>query len=331
MSSWNVLDVFAGAGGLSYGFKAAGFDVVAGVEWDADSAATYRRSHPDAKLHEEDVAGVVFAQYRGVVDVVVGGPPCQPWSIGGLRRGVEDPRDGIPQFVRAVREVAPTVFVMENVAGLARLSTSGLLQEVLDLLRTLRYTVDHRVLHAAEYGVPQARDRLVVVGVRPGITFDWPDPTHGDGRALPKPSAREVIGLEAVGEPNPSIVTYAKYPSLRPDPYHGHLWNGGGRPINLERPAPTLLASMGGNKTPWVDRLGIVPEYHTHLMRGGSPRSGLVPGARRITVTEAAALQSFPPAFVFEGKRSSQYRQVGNSVPPQLAEVVARCLAGCLA
>ncbi|MGH9071443.1 MAG: DNA cytosine methyltransferase, partial [Acidimicrobiales bacterium] len=242
----------------------------------------------------------------------------------------DDPRDGIPQFVRAVAAVAPTAFLMENVAGLARSSNARLLQLVLDDLRGLGYTVDHRVLHAADYGVPQARDRLVVVGVRPGIAFQWPDATHGAGRALPHRTAGEVVESEPAGDPNPSIVTYAKAPSLRPDAYHGHLWNGGGRPIDLARPAPTLLASMGGNKTPWVDTLGIVSKYHAHLLGGGSPQSGQVPGARRITATEAAALQSFPAGFVFEGKRSSQYRQIGNSVPPQLARSVAEALAASL-
>jgi DNA (cytosine-5)-methyltransferase 1 len=108
------------------------------------------------------------------------------------------------------------------------------------------------------------------------------------------------------------------------------LFNGGGRPIDLTDLAPTLLASMGGNKTPWVDTLGIVPGYHAHLAAGGEPRIGMVPGARRITVAEAAALQTFPDGMIFAGPRSSQYRQVGNAVPPLLAREVGRALVGYL-
>ena len=123
-----VIDLFAGAGGLSLGFVQEGFQIVGAVEFDADSAATYRmlHSHPGAvgtepvKLHEQDICDVDFAQYRGELDAVIGGPPCQPWSLGGLRRGQSDPRDGIPQFARALHEAAPDAFVMENVAGLAR-------------------------------------------------------------------------------------------------------------------------------------------------------------------------------------------------------------------
>lgn len=125
-----------------------------------------------------------------------------------------------------------------------------------------------------------------------------------------------------MGHPNPSIVTYARRPDLRPNPYDGHVYNGGGRPIDLSKPAPTLLASMGGNKTPWIDTLGIVPEYHAHLVSGGAPRTGQVPGARRITVEEAALLQTFPPGMYFAGRRSSCYRQIGNAVPPLLAQAI---------
>ncbi len=187
----------------------------------------------------------------------------------------------------------------------------------------LDYDVSWQVVQAADFGVPQNRRRLFVVGVRPGMKFGWPVPTHGPGRPTPYITAGEFVRSEPRGDPNPSIITYAKNPSLRPDPYHGHVYNGGGRPINLARPAPTMLATMGGNKTPWVDTLDIAPAYHAHLLAGGEPREGTVVGARRITVAEAAGLQSFPHWAHFFGKRSSQYRQVGNAVPPLMAEAIA--------
>lgn len=325
-----MVDLFAGAGGLSLGFTAAGFDPVLAVEADADAAATYATAHPGTRLVVGDIAEHDFSPLRGTVDVVVGGPPCQPWSLGGLRRGAADPRDGLPQFRRVVAEVRPRAFVMENVAGLTRGATRPAFEEAVVALADLGYVVDHRVLQAADHGVPQRRERCFVVGVRPGASFAWPVPTHGPGRRRPHRAVGAVVGAEPVGVGNASIVTYARNPSLRPDPYHGQVFNGGGRPLDLDRPAPTLLASMGGNKTPWVDRDGIVPDYHRHLRDGGPPRAGTVPGARRITVAEAAAIQTFPRSMRFAGARSSQYRQVGNAVPPRLAEVVARSLRATL-
>jgi DNA (cytosine-5)-methyltransferase 1 len=351
VSPFTTIDLFAGAGGLSLGFERAGFAPVGAVELDADAAATYRgtvgrpgRGAPEVVQH--DICGVDFTAFRGV-DAVIGGPPCQPWSLGGLRRGHADPRDGIPQFARAVHEAAPAVFVMENVAGLVRGAARSAFDRILAVLggrrplsdlmgegvmpgARLDYQVTARVLDAADLGVPQSRRRLFVVGVRPGVDFAWPAATHGPGGPLPHRRAGDVVGPEPFGEPNRAIVTYAGRPSLRPDPYQGQVYNGGGRPIDPGRPAPTLLASMGGNKTPWVDTRGVVPGYHAHLRAGGAPRAGRVPGARRITVAEAAALQTFPAGTAFCGPRSSQYRQVGNAVPPALAAAVAARLAAAL-
>lgn len=352
-----VADLFAGAGGLSLGFAQEGFELAMAVELDADAVATCRTVHerfaenhgmPMAKLHQEDICSVDFTQYRGQLDVVIGGPPCQPWSLGGLRLGHADSRDGFPQFARALYEARPRTFVLENVAGLARGETRPAFELIAAVLagdRPLRlllgdlvpagarldYQVAHRVLNAADFGVPQKRQRLFMVGVSRGMAFSWPAPTHGPGRRYPHAPAGSAISAQCRGEPNPSVVTYATNPSTRPGPYHGHVYNGGGRPIDLSQPAPTLLASMGGNKTPWVDTLGIVLEYHAHLLRGGPPRTGTAPGARRITVAEAAALQSFPSWVRFSGSRSSQYRQVGNAVPPALARALAKALAASFA
>ncbi len=191
----------------------------------------------------------------------------------------------------------------------------------------LGYSTTWRVLEAADYGVPQKRRRLFIVGTKSPERFVFPPASHGSALRRAYRSAGSVIGHAAPsGKANTAIVTYALRPSLRPSAYHGQLYNGGGRPIELTKPAPTLLASMGGNKTPWVDTLGIAPEYHAHLLAGGSPRCGLVPGARRITVEEAALLQGFPAGTAFAGRPSSQYRQVGNAVPPALAEHVGLAL-----
>lgn len=321
-----ALDIFAGAGGLSVGLDQAGFDVVAGAEWDRDACETFAKAHPTADVIEGDVNTVSFLPWRREVELLVGGPPCQPWSTGGKRLGADDPRDGWPTFLRALRESRPRAFMAENVAGFGSGTGRGHFRALVTELEDLGFTVTAHIVNAADYGVPQKRRRLLIIGLRGG-TFMFPQPKFGPGRKRPWRVAGEFISESPIGTPNPSIVTYARSPDLRPNPYDGHVFNGGGRPIDLGRPAPTLLASMGGNKTPWVDTGQVVPAYHARLLAGGTPREGHVVGARRITVEEAALLQTFPAGMHFSGSRSSCYRQIGNAVPPLLAGEIGTALA----
>ncbi|MGH9105516.1 MAG: DNA cytosine methyltransferase [Acidimicrobiales bacterium] len=325
MAGIEALDLFCGAGGLSLGLGAAGVAVIAGVDCDEDSIETWAGAHPGGLALLGDVGRVDWRRFKGV-SLVVGGPPCQPWSVGGLRKGDRDERDGWPAFVAALRSLRPEAFLAENVAGLAE----GLMRprwgRLVHELGELGYGVAAQVVNAADYGVPQKRRRCIAVGLRGRRPFVFPPPTHGPGLPRPWAPSGSVVGPRAVGEPNPATVTYAAHPDIRKCPYAGHVFNGGGRPLDLAAPAPTLLASMGGNKTPWVDTCGVVPAYHAHLLSGGPPRSGPVEGARRITAEEAARLQSFPAGMTFVGRRSSRYRQVGNAVPPRLAEAVGGAL-----
>jgi DNA (cytosine-5)-methyltransferase 1 len=310
-----AIDLFAGAGGLSLGLHAAGFESVLAVEIMPDAVATYRATFPATEVRQQDIATVDFRPWKGV-DVVAGGPPCQPFSIGGLRRGRDDGRDFLPEFVRAVLEVRPRAFIMENVPGLA--SFGPYLRSVMAPLYDLYAVCEPQVLNAADYGVPQSRKRLIIVGSCEGAPFRLPP-----GRPDRRVPAGSILTREARGEPNPSKVVYAKNPDLRPNPYQGHLFNGGGRAIELDRPSPTILAAAGGNKTHFLDLGDHIPAYHWHLRLGGAARVGQLPDARRITVAESAALQSFPDWVQFKGSRSSQYTQVGNAVPPRLAQAVA--------
>lgn len=330
MTGLPALDLFCGAGGLSLGLARSGLVPVVANEIDGYACETYRSLHPETDLLHADIRQVSFRRLRGEVAVVAGGPPCQPFSIGGLRRGAADPRDGFPAFLRVLDEVRPDCVLIENVAGLGRGSTASYLRALLDELVGRGFVVSWATLAATDYGVPQRRQRVFIVGTR-AAKFEFPVPTHGPGRAQAWLPAGSVLSIEEpFGAPNPSIVTYARKPDLRPSPYDGLLFNGGGRAIDLAAPARTILASAGGNKTPFIDTLGVVPPYHAHLMVGGRPRSGRVEGARRITVAESAALQTFPPEARFAGPRSTQYTLVGNAVPPRLAEAVGRALAEAL-
>lgn len=335
------LDLFAGAGGLSIGLGEAGFEPVHAVEIMDDAARSYERWH-DIEVDRRRLEEIPDRELRAwgqSVQLVVGGPPCQPWSTGGLRLAEKDNRDGFPAMLRALRVIEPDAFLIENVAGIERGATRAYFCELIRTLGGLGYEVSSKTLDAADFGVPQHRHRTFIVGTR-SRKLTFPAPSHGPEGDLPWVSAGTVVGNIPQGDPNPSIVSYAKRPHLRPSPYDGLLFNGGGRPIDLSRPARTILASAGGNKTQFIDTEGVVPEYHALLWdeKAGKPRpdyakdvrSGQVLGARRITVQESGRLQSFPSEMVFSGTRSMQYTLVGNAVPPRLAAAVGKALKALL-
>jgi DNA (cytosine-5)-methyltransferase 1 len=324
-----TIDLFSGAGGLTLGLKEAGFHTVCAVEIDPNRVATFARHAPGADILTADIRSLDLFGYRGKLELVCGGPPCQPFSSGGLRRAADDERDMIPWFVRVVRDVKPPAFLMENVPGLVARDRLAYLTKVVRELEGLGYLVNWKVLNAADFGVPQKRRRLFVVGLR-NRRFVFPKETHGPGRPFPHVAVRDVLPTEPIGEPNPSKVFYAKVPDLRPSPYDGHLFNGGGRPIDRTQPCHTILASAGGNKTHFLDELCLVPEYHRHLAKGAAPRVGTLPGARRLTVAESALVQTFPRDIVFAGPRSAQYHQVGDAVPPLLAAAIGKALVSQL-
>lgn len=322
------IDLFCGAGGLTLGLREAGIETVCAIDFEPYRLATFASHSPKADIKNADIRSVSFLPYRGQVDIVCGGPPCQPFSSGGLRAAAGDRRDMLPEFLRVVREVQPWAFLMENVPGLTVGERSRYLAGVVAEFEALGYQVAWQILNAAHYGVPQKRRRLFVVGILDRL-FRFSLPTHGPGR-LPFVSVAEALRGCAEGEPNPSKVVFAKNPDLRPSPYDGHLFNGGGRAINLAQPCPTILASAGGNKTHFLDTRNLVPEYHAHLTRGVNPRSGTLAGAHRLTVEQSARIQTFPSGLTFAGPRSAQYHQVGDAVPPRLAAVIGRSLVAQL-
>ncbi|MGV3723038.1 MAG: DNA cytosine methyltransferase [Actinomycetota bacterium] len=324
------IDLFCGAGGLSLGLESAGFQCALALDRSEDACLTYERFFPDVALKNSSVDQVDLKPYRGEIALLAGGPPCQPFSSGGKRLSAGDGRDLLPSFIQAIETVRPTLFLMENVEGLQSGERRRYLTALMKTATELGYTVDWRVLSAADYGVPQKRRRLFVVGSSLG-PFKFPMPSHGPRSGKPYRRAGDFLSpTEIVGQPNSSKVTYALNPDIRPSPYDGHLFNGGGRPIDLEGLCPTILASAGGNKTPFIDSLGEVPKYHAELMAGHPPRAGELPGARRLTVAECARIQTFPEDSWFAGSRSSQYTQVGNAVPPLLAHHMGRALARML-
>lgn len=314
---------------MTIGFKRAGIIPLACVEHRRDAVVTYSGHTPAAEHFCTDIRRLSFTRYAGKIDVVYGGPPCQPFSTGGLRRATADTRNMFPEFARVLREVRPEAFVAENVQGLTTRNSIGYLASLIAEFEAMGYNVSWRVLHAADYGVSQKRRRLFIVGFRRG-NFRFPKPTHGPTTGKAYVASGSLISHDPIGEPPECPVVFARFPDPRKSPYAGHVYNGGGRPIDLKAPCHTILAAAGGYKTHWIDTLNVAVAYNRHLLEGGEPWVGEVPGARRMTVEESAIIQTFPREMRFFGSRSSQYTQVGDAVPPDLAEVVARAVVSQL-
>jgi DNA (cytosine-5)-methyltransferase 1 len=329
-----VISLFAGAGGMDLGFIQAGCQVLWANDLDEDCCETYR-SNIGPHIICNDISQINIDDIPEA-DLVIGGPPCQGFSVAG-KMDPSDPRSQLLWFfIRVVEAKRPAYFVMENVKALGTLKKWSLTRSaILAEFRRIGYKAQYAILNAADYGVPQLRERVFFIGTSSADhTVAFPRPTH-EGHWI---SAMDALqDLPPPGEPGnegecKAKITLAKKPVMRKSPYAGMLFNGQGRIIDLNRPAPTMHASMGGNKTPIIDlhQMDVPSEepwivrYHRQLMRGKPPGREEVPNyLRRITVREAARIQTFPDNFTFNGKPNSQYRQVGNAVPPRLAYRIA--------
>ena len=347
------VSVYSGAGGLDVGFIEAGFAPVFSIDIDSSAVATYEASMKrlcdriphlgvlEHQLHCGDINDHMPDLAAVSADVVVGGPPCQGFSVAG-KMDPSDPRSWhVWRFLDVVEAVGPTCFVMENVKALAE---NRRWTRLLDALRNradgLGYATEVLVLNASHYGVPQARERMFLVGIPRTARFEPPAPTT----AQHPPSVRDALStLPPWRNPGNDMlctarVTPAKIPVMRRSPYAGMLFNGAGRPMRLDQPAPTLPASMGGNRTPIIDQECLdgtdgcwVARYHAFLKAGGAPLHKVPERLRRLTVQEASAIQGFPADMEWRGSQSSIYRQIGNAVPPALGTTVALSLRSSLA
>lgn len=339
------ISLFSGAGGMDVGFKNAGFNIVAANELDKHACDTFRANHTDTSLFEGDINECATKLNTfGEVDVVFGGPPCQGFSVAG-KMDPDDPRSKlIFSFCSIVEDIQPKAFVMENVKSLGSLAKfEGVRTALISRLQKAGYTVTINILNAKDFGVPQSRERVFFIGVKNKYKPIFMHSFHKYKKVAP--TLRDV--LVPLGVPgsksNDRIcnakVTLAIKPVLRKSPYAGMLFNGQGRPLNPDGWASTLPASMGGNRTPIIDNNHLyngdaawVESYHQHLMSGGKSQ-GMhdVPSyLRRLTINEAALLQTFPPSYEFCGPSSRVYSQIGNAVPCGLASVVANCVKDSL-
>jgi DNA (cytosine-5)-methyltransferase 1 len=331
------VSAYSGCGGMDAGFRMAGFEPSWANDIDPYAAATYAEL-----LGDHIVVGDVESVERpklGSADVVIGGPPCQGFSVAG-KMDPRDPRSRhVQRFLDLVERVQPQAFVMENVKALAiSVRWSAVRGELQARAAGLGYSTSLLVLNAADFGVPQRRQRMFLLGVRGGSP---PEDMEGDATQVTVGDALSWLppyGADGNATKCRAVITPARRPVLRPTAHRGSLlFNGNGRPLNLDQAAPTLPASMGGNATPIVDQVEVetgtpswVVRYHERLLRGMEPARSVPPHLRRITVEEAAQLQSFPLGMAWHGPTGARFRQIGNSVPPLLSLAVADAVAAAM-
>ena len=360
--NWTAIDLFCGAGGLSEGFRQAGFRVLAGNDIDPFAADTFAASHAGAKLLPgpiEDISAHDLLSTAGInkgdLDCLIGGPPCQAFSVYNHQRGMHDKRSGLfHEYLRIVEGLTPKWVVMENVTGITSAGNGQAVEEILKRLSNLGYDVETRILRAEEFGIPQERRRIFFLGNRLGLPILWPKPTHGPGLK------RFVNVRDAIGDLPP--LRNGENPA-RPLPYRTapeseyqavlrgsaiHVANHVApclAPINLERmkhipeggswrDVPFELLPAGMKRARRCDHT----KRYGRLRNDGLSSTILTKcdlhwGAyihpeqdRVLTVREAARLQSFPDWFDFAGPRTEQYVQVGNAVPPLLAKQLGQAL-----
>ncbi len=366
---WTAIDLFCGAGGLSEGFRQAGFHVLAGNDIDPFAAETFAANHSEAQFLPgpiEDISARDFlktaALKTGELDCLIGGPPCQAFSVYNHQRGMHDKRSGLfYEYLRVVKGLMPKWVVLENVTGITSAGNGQAVEEILSGLARLGYDIEIQILRAEEYGVPQERRRIFFLGNRLGLPISWPEPTHGPG-LLPFVTVGDAIGdlppLKNGEDPKRPL-------PYRLPPTTGYQVMLRGNSVEVTNHAAPRLAPINVKRMKHIPEGGSWRDIPVDLLPAGMKRARRCDHTKRygrlrkdglsstvltkcdlhwgayihpeqdrvLTVREAGRLQSFPDWFAFAGPRTEQYVQVGNAVPALLGRKVAEAIlqAGLMA
>lgn len=340
MKKLTCIDLFCGCGGLSKGFLDAGYDVLLGIDVWQDAITTFNYNHRNSKglcadlstLYPKDIE--LHIQDKSI-DVIIGGPPCQGFSIAG-KRTIDDERNKLyKNFVRFVYHFKPKAFLMENVPNILSLGNGIIKDSVVKDFSDLGYEVVYKVLMASDYGVPQNRRRAIFVGLKNGVDFSFPE----------KSVVNLTTSLEALSDlPEDSLKDGESYPFAPNCDYQRvmrrnslKVYNHAITKHNEKTKQIIALVPDGGNYKDLPSELQQTRKVHVAWTRLNStkPSFTIDTGHRhhfhykwnRVpTVRESARIQSFPDDFIFFGSKTSQYKQVGNAVPPLMAEAIAKKL-----
>ncbi len=359
-----VLDLFCGAGGLSWGFEKLGFQIGWALDYWKPATETFKRNHPNTVVYDKDITEVSDDEVRSLfmgAQIVLGGPPCQGFSTAG-KRALEDPRNKlVKEFLRVVKILRPMAFVMENVKGFTNFNKGLLHKELLSQFHSLGYNLAAGVLDAVLFGVPQKRKRFFIVGVV-GKVPELPVPTHGFARGIFDDDFRYVVtfndatsDLPLLSKPGEKATTYASLPKNN---YQLSMRNGckevltlheapkhGKRMINLIKYIPQgksafdIMDSIPEELRPTS---GFANSYKRIKLNEPAPtitRNFTVPSSancihpianRALTLREGARIQSFPDCYQFVGSFTDKRLLIGNAVPPLLSLAIAHSVAKAL-
>jgi len=335
-----IVDLFSGCGGLSFGLEQAGFKIVAGIDNWEDSLITFKKNHSGSKILKADLGKTTpreickkLGLIQGKIDVVVGGPPCQGFSISG-KRNPEDPRNRLyKSFVDFVSFLKPKIFLMENVPNLVSMQEGKIKNTIIKDFEKEGYKVSWKIMDASEYGVPQKRKRVFFIGLKNGKEFIFPIP-----KTQPIISSKEALS----DLPEETLLEGYNYQSLALSDYQKLMRNDSlgiynhVATIHTEKTKSIInMVPDGGNykslpkhlhstrkvNIAWTRLNSKKPSYtmdtgHNHIFHYKYNR---VP-----TTRETARIQSFPDKFIFVGGKTSQLKQVGNAVPPLLARELGK-------
>lgn len=345
MNKYNVLDLFCGCGGLSKGFENAGFNVILGVDNDAAALNTFEKNHINSKILNGDLSAPnTFGIIENIIgektiDVIVGGPPCQGFSLSGPRNFEDDRNKLYLALINTVKRFSPKAFVIENVPGMGTLYKGAVKAEIIRRFTDMGYCVNSMLMCAADYGVPQMRKRLVFVGVK-NVEFQFPLPTNTPNKYVTckealndLPSREDDMGQEIDKYTTEPLTEYQKLMRRNMKALYNHVATNHTQMVK----EVIALVPEGGNYKDLPEGIGTSRKFNEAWTRYHSqkPSKTIDTGHRnhfhykynRVpTIRENARLQSFPDDFIFYGTRTQQNRQVGNAVPPLLGQAIAEKL-----
>lgn len=345
-----AIDLFCGGGGLSHGFEAAGFDVLAGVDEQDAFRETYERNHRNARFLEADLHETTGAEILAAldldpaaVDAVIGGPPCQGFSLAQANPDPGDERNFlVTRFIEAVYEIEPEWFLMENVPRIATMEDGAVREYVVDQFEKIGYTVSFAELNAVEFGVPQARSRAFFVGTTDG-EFAFPEGSHrrsagqatlGAGTTEPPVTVADAFSDLPPLAPGEEASAYASEPqSAYQERMRGEAaLTNHAAPNHGESVVERIRKAAPGETIPydtWSQKRRLDPAEPAPTLLGG-PRPTYhfahPDQDRGLSVRERARIQSFPDDFAFHGPVAKQRQITGNAVPPLLAEAIAEAI-----